>query len=237
MADPISAVGTIASTGFGSVHSTLSVSPTTAGDVLVFSAVVAGTGITVSTVSGGGVTSGQWTRILTPVQFTSPNVATQSMEMWLGPVTTTGSSTITVTFTTTTTNSALYSQQFTSGGGPGTVWALDGVQTGSKNNSTASTTITFPTLTPGGSARAYVGLGYAGGTGSISGATAGYTVQLDTNHNPFIYDSSVASAQSPTSVQTSAKSDTIAALITATNPASRRQLRVITQAINRASRF
>lgn len=221
MADPISAVGTLASSGFGSAHLTQAFTPTKVGNAIVFGATVAGTGITVATVSGGGVTT--WVRIVAPVQFTSPNVATQSMEMWLGVITAAGSSTITITTTSSTTNSGLYAQEFGCvGGGPGTIWAVVAGQTGSTNNSTAGLTIQFPTLTPSGLFRAYVGVGYAGAQASTSGATAGYTSQIDANSNPFLYNPSVAnSAQSPTCVTTSGKSNTVAALITATNPTPR----------------
>lgn len=224
--DLISAVGVFAKTGFGSVHTTLSVSPVTFGDAMVFGAVVDGTGRNISTITGGGCansgsgTYGAWTRVGSPVQFTSPNVATQSMEFWLGTVTTTGSSTITVTFTSAgSTNTALCCQEMTSGGRSATIWSADGT-VASTNNSTASTTITYPSRTPSAINRAYIGLGYAGGTGSTSGATAGYTVQLDQNNNPFIYNPSVSTVQTPTSVQTSAKSNTIAMLIKADNPTS-----------------
>ena len=131
--DLITAVGVMAKTGFGSVHTTLAVSPVNLGDAMLFAAVVDGT-------------------------------------------------------------------------------------VGSTNNSTNSTTITYPSRTPSGPNRAYIGLGYAGGTGSTSGATAGYTVQLDQNNNPLIRNPSVSTVQTPTSVQTSAKSNTIATLIKADNP-------------------
>lgn len=216
----ISAVGTLKSTGFVSVVATLSVSPTTIGNAMVFSTWVSNTGTTptVATVTGGGCTN--WRVILPSTQFTSPP-ATQRGDVWIGTVTTPGASTITITSSTGSFpgNNALYCQEFTAGTGPNTIWSLDAGQTGVRTNGSASTTITFPTLTPGGPNRCYIGPGYAGGTGSTTGGTAGYTVQLDANNNPFIYNTNVSTAQSPTSVQTSSTSDAMGVLIFAVDPA------------------
>lgn len=228
MVNPISAVGTLKSTGFASGNNTLAVAPAALGNLLVLATwITTSSGApTVSAVSGGGCPAsgsglfGAWTRILASTQFTTPP-ATQRGDIWIGTATATGSSTITTTSSSGTwpgTN-GLFSQEFTSGGGQGTVWAADG--SGSTKTNATSTTITFPTLTPAGPNRIYLGPGYAGGTGSTSGGTAGYTVQLDANHNPFIYNTSVSTVQSPTSVQTSSTSDAMGILITATNPTAR----------------
>jgi hypothetical protein len=141
----------------------------------------------------------------------------------MGKVTTTGSATITITSSTGSWpgSNGLYAQEFTCVGVSSmTVWAVDGTQTGTKTNGT-NTNITFPTLTPGGVLRAYIGPGYAGGTGQTTGGTSGYTVQIDSvNHNPFIYNANVSTAQTPVSIQTSSTSDAMGMLITATNPYS-----------------
>jgi hypothetical protein len=215
----ISAVGTLKSSGFVSHQATLPVSPTTLGNVQIFATWVSTSSgaPSVATVSGGGVTT--WTRILASTQFASP--VAQRGDVWMGPVTSTGSSTITITgsgaFVGT---NGLFCQEFTCAGvSVGTLWALDGTQAGTKTNTT-STSITYPTLTPSGTFSAYVGPGYAGDTGILTGGTSGYTVQLDSNHNPFIYDGAVPnSAQSPAAQQsTSSTSATMGVLITATNP-------------------
>lgn len=218
----ISAVGTLKKTGFISTdpgRGQLAVTPTTIGNLLVLATwVTTSAGApSVSAVANGGATT--WTRILPSTQFTTPP-ATQRGDVWIGQVTTTGAGTIQLTSSTGSWpgSNGLFCQEFTCVGvGPWTVWAVDGAQTGTRTNAT-STTITYPTLTPGGPLRAYVGPGYAGGTGSTSGATAGYTVQLDGNNNPYIYNANVSTAQSPTSVQTSSTSDAMGVLITATNP-------------------
>lgn len=234
----ISGVGTLTSGGFASAKATQAVTTVTLGGLLVlgvWNSTSSGTP-TVSAVSGGGVTT--WTQVLTSTQFTTPP-ATQRGAVWMGQITTTGAGTVTITSSTGSfpgTN-GLYLQEFTCVGvTPSTVWAVDGTQTGTKANTTASTSITFPTLTPGGQFRAYIGPGYAGGTGSITGGTAGYTVQVDsTNHNPFIYNGNVFTAQSPVSIQTSSTSEAMGILVTATNPMP--QLTVNRARLTRASHW
>lgn len=216
----ISAVGTLASGGFSSGKSTQAVTPVTKGGLLVLGVwnTTSSGNPTVSAVSGGGVTT--WTQVRASTQFTTPP-ATQRGAMWMGQITTTGSATVTITSSTGSfpgTN-GLYLQEFSCAGvSTATTWAIDGSQTGTKANTTSSTSITFPTLTPGGSLRAYIGAGYAGSTGSTSGGTSGYTVQIDSvNHNPFIYNTNVSTAQSPVSIQSpTSTSETMSILVTAT---------------------
>jgi hypothetical protein len=144
-------------------------------------------------------------------------------DLWLGKVTTTGASTITITGTSSLSSiqCSLCAQQFSSGGGSRTVWAPDGA--GAQKNNASSTTMTWPTLTPSGTLRAYVGFMYCGQTGTTSGAASGYTPQLTTsNNNTYLYDPNVPnSAQSPTALQTPAGvSGGCGVLITATNPST-----------------
>lgn len=218
----ISAVGTLASGGFASAKATQAVTPVTKGGLLVlgvWNTTSSGTP-TVSAVSGGGVTT--WTQVRASTQFTTPP-ATQRGAMWMGQITTPGAATVTITSSTGSFpgSNGLYLQEFTCVGvNLATVWAIDGAQTGTKANTTSSTSITFPTLTPGGLLRAYIGAGYAGSTGSTSGGTAGYTVQIDSvNHNPFIYNANVSTAQTPVSIQSpTSTSEAMAILVTATIP-------------------
>lgn len=80
--------------------------------------------------------------------------------------------------------------------------------------------MTWPSLTPAGTLRAYIGYGVVANTGQTTGATAGYTVGLDVNHNMVIYNPNVAvSAQAPIGTQnTAGASGTVAALVTAMTP-------------------
>lgn len=217
--NPITANATALWKATGTGLKTLSVVPSVVGALLVLTTTDANN-ITSTAVSGGGCNAsgsgldGAWQRIAGPFSSASP----ASTEMWMGKVITAGSSTITITNTDTTNTIRLNCKEFNSGGGIGTAWAQDGAG-GSITNAT-STTVTFPTLTPTGINRLYVGFGF-NGTGLTTGATpAGTTVELDPGTNPYLYNPSVAnSAQTPTSQQSgSATSAMIGALITATNP-------------------
>lgn len=173
-------------------------------------------------ISGGGCNAsgsgldGAWQRIAGPLT----NTSSSKIEMWMGKIITAGASTITVTNSVSTGNLRLNCKEFDTLGGQGTIWTQDGV--GGSTNNAASTTVTFPTMTPSGINRLYVGFG-TNGTGQTTGATAGYTVELDPGTNPMIYNPSVPnSAQTPISTQASsgaAVSYLIAALIYAITPA------------------
>ena len=121
---------------------TLSVSPSTVGDAWVLAVRVSNSSTNVSSVTGGGV-GGDWTK-LTRVRDSTQN---GDIEEWLGPISKTGSSAVTVHFSrgVSGTRVELDAQEFTNGNGS-TVWS-DDVSAGAKND-TASSTITYPTLTP-----------------------------------------------------------------------------------------
>lgn len=215
----ISAVGTIASAA-ASGKTTQAVTTTTLGNCLIC-AVGLGTTTTISvaTMSGGGCNAsgsglyGAWTRIAGP--FDGGNTSSD-IEIWMGAVTTTGSGTITITGSASISGitNRMVVREFTAGLGLRTRWLLDSA--GSLTNST-STTITFPTLVASFSAELYIGWGIAGTTASTSGATSGYTVQLDPNNNPFMWNASVSGSQSPTCAQSpTGLSNVVAAMIYAT---------------------
>jgi len=197
---------------------TLTVAPANLGDLMVMTSTHA-TSQAITLVSGGGCPAsnsglpGAWTRIAGPFA----NSSSAHIEMWMGRVTTTGSQTLTLTINNTGNQIRINCKEFGTGGGAGTVWTQDG-SPGTRANTSATTTVTFPSLTPSGPNRLYIGFG-TNGTGNVNGATAGYTVELDPGTNPVIYDASVPqSAQAPTSVTTSNVSYTVAALIKADNP-------------------
>lgn len=195
---------------------TLSVTPSAIGALLVL-ATSMGSNTTSTAVSGGGCNAsgsglfGAWTRVAGPVS----SAGSWSMELWMATVITGGGSTITVTNTSVGTN-RLNCKEFNTAGGAGTLWSQDGAG-GSKSNAT-STTVTYPTMTPSGPNRLYVAFAL-NGTGSATGQTAGYSLELDPGTNPYLYNASIPqSAQTPTSVTTSSASTAIAALIKADNP-------------------
>lgn len=208
-AGPIGATGAAATSG-GTGTTTLPVSPTAVGDVLILASNLTSTSLAVSSVAGGGVTT--WTRIAGNFVGT-----TNTLSIWMGRVTTAGAATVTITGSGSlaAVTSRLVAQQFTSAGGAGTTWAVDVAGTGRNNSS--STTVTYPTVVPGGSNRAYIGYAQTTSVGLTTGATSGYTVVLDNGSNQLVYASPVTGSQSPTALQTSAGvSSTLGVTISAT---------------------
>jgi RHS repeat-associated protein len=201
----ISALGTLAQSD-GTGNTTLSVDPQHVGDALVLSTMAQNPYVSITAVSGGGAT---WQ----PITSLSYGYET---EMWLGTVTATGSSTITVTFSSSvaSTGVELDAQEYTSSTGASTTWGID--KTGYLKNTTSSSTLTYPTLAPTGTGEVYVGFANAP-EWAESGATTGFTYVTSDWGDQLIYDPSVSASESPTGTQYAAStSGTIGALLTAT---------------------
>ncbi len=204
----ISAVGSL-HTASGTALTTLSVSPSTVGDMLAVTVMNTSTSVTVSSLSGGGVTT--WTK----AAGFAGSVGTDE-EIWYGKVTTAGASTITATWSgsiagDTTEYSA---QEFSASTGSGTTWAVD--HTGTLNNASSSTT-TYPSLSPTGSSELY--FGYMIDATATGGSTTGFTYATTSASNQVAYNPSVSSpsAYQPTGTQTPAStSSAVAATFTAT---------------------
>lgn len=185
------------------------------GDMLMVTTHIASATVHIASLSAPGVTT--WTHVGGAVS------GTHSVDVWLGPVTNENAIS-SITFTgsaaiTATVNS--YTGQIFTAGGQGTSWSVDG-SLATLNNAASSTTITYPTLTPAGSAELYFGYGIATGTPALTtGATAGYTVAVDGANNAVMYNPGVSAVQSPTTLQTSsAASFSLGCLIVATPPAA-----------------
>jgi RHS repeat-associated protein len=204
----ITAVGSLVSQHARSL-STLSVSPQNVGDAMVLAVgVFSGSAPTVTSVSGGNAT---WQKLTN----TADSSTGTDTELWLGTVTATGSSNITVTYSgsVSSNNIELNAQEYTNGTGASTAWSGD--VAGSSQNHTSSTTVTFPSLTPSASGEAYVGYGdETNDTGG--GTTSGFTYDATSDLNAFIYNTNVSSAVSPSATQSPAgESDTVGALLRA----------------------
>lgn len=218
MANTITAVGSAINTETTSGN-TISVSPASVGNCLVVWGFASDTSAHFfSAISGGGVTA--WTAI----QSTTSYFSQYALAMWFGKVTAAGSATITLTQSGTFANDSWITVQEFTVGSSGAVWAIDGTQSATKSNGTASSSVTYPTLTPSGTLRMYVGGGMGLGSPALTtGQTSGYTVAAFSSSYPPVamYNPSVAnSAQSPVTAQTSsAQSSTMGALITGTIPA------------------
>jgi hypothetical protein len=203
---PVGGWTQVAATG----NTTLSVNPQTVGDLMVVYAKVPNTSISLTSVSGGGVST--WTK---GVQFFATAV-TEDMEIWFGKITTPGPSTITFTWSASVSSliTECGAQEFTAGFGSSTVWALD---TSGTINNTSSSTVSFPPLTPANTGELYVGYCWAQNN-SAAGSTAGFTYTLTPNVNINTYDPNVSSAVSPTATQSPAgNSAGVAVLIHVSN--------------------
>jgi RHS repeat-associated protein len=204
----ISAVGSLQQSD-GTGDTTLSVNPQHVGDALILSAFINGSQ-SISSISGGGST---WQKLARGY----PGVW-GSVELWLGTVTATGSSTITVSFSSSVSGeeTSLSAQEYTNGTGATTTWAED---TGAGLNG-SSTTITFPTVSPSvTTGELYVGFDQVPGTSSV-GSTSGFTYD-HADFGLFIFDPAVTAAVTPTaSVSPSASYESVAALVRAGVPST-----------------
>jgi RHS repeat-associated protein len=203
----ISAVGSLQQTS-GNGVTTLSVNPQHVGDALILSAFINGSQA-ITSISGGGATWQKLARYAGAFGY---------LELWLGTVTSTGSSTITVAFNSSvaTTLIGLNAQEYTNGTGPSTTWAGD---VGSGLNGSSST-ITFPTVTPSVSTgELYIGFAITGGSTSF-GSTSGFTYD-HANYGLFIWNPSVVTTSTPTASQSpSAAYESVAALVRAGVPST-----------------
>lgn len=211
----IAPVGTPATTST-TAATTLAIATVNVGDLVVVGTWVGSATVHISSLSGGGVTT--WTHLLGPSVLSG---FAQSMDLWWGVVTSTGSQTITFTGSAALTGltCGYAARQFTIGG-LGSTWTIDGTQTGTKTNVSAAL-MTFPTLTPGGAGRLYVGSGIHGGFGAGYPLTSGYAdaTVAQVMATPLIYNTSVSTAQSPTATGgNSAASLTDAAIFIGTVP-------------------
>jgi len=188
---------------FSSGRTTLSVSPATAGDLMVMGVKCLNDCGHVASVSGGGVTT--WNLVKA---FTS----NEHEELWEGTVTTTGASTVTVTYTATpSSNCELAVEEFTAGLGASTNWTVET----SGTNSGSSATANYPSLTATQTNGLYFGYSW-GGSNATGGSTSGFTYYTTSNHDELIYNPTTTNGTtySPTSTLTSSAGwDTLGMII------------------------
>jgi hypothetical protein len=190
----ISAVGSYYH-GDSASLATLSVAPVNLGDLLVLAARPVSVSSIVSTVSGGGVTT--WTKL---IQYQDASYGAD-IELWMGPVTVTGTATITLTYTGGTGTVELTAQEFSVNFGRPPVWTFDKA---SATTTALSTTVPFPSLTPARNVELYVGYGFIGTTG-VAGSTPGVVYDvLPSSSNIFLYATAVTTTLAPVCTQTAA---------------------------------
>ena len=152
----ISAVGALANKS-GNNTKTLSVSPQHAGDLEVLAVKVSSSSVSATSVTGGGVST--WT------QAAHVTEGGNQLQIFTGPVTSTGSSTLTVNYSASVTSiyTGLAAREFSSSAGASTTWTTDAAA-GIANAS--STTVTFPKLSPAASGELYFGYAAVANSGS-----------------------------------------------------------------------
>lgn len=211
----ISAVSEVVGSSSKNVK-TIALNPTSVGNLYILQIVIESStsSYAPSAVTGGNCT---WTEI---GNIDSTSIGDQ-ISSWMGVATATGSSTATLTSSGGSQYYDMVAEQFTCASvGATTTWIVDSSNT---QTNTSNKTVTYPTLSPSGSNRMYVGNGCGAQSNSATGQTSGYTVDLDAEDNALIFNTSVSAlgSQAPTTQQTSAGvSITIGALIYAMNPAT-----------------
>jgi hypothetical protein len=183
--------------------------PQNVGDVLVLMAEESGTS-TITGVSGGDVTT--WTEVnVSPAS--SPALRT---EMWMGVITSTsGTPSVSVTYNTTPTSYEDAVMEFTAANvNSNSTWGVN--STGVLLNPTASTTITYPTLTSEGASEIYVGYAQSQAGGSAgSYQNFSYKVTGGSNVITYVSPTSYNTPYTPTASQLSGESNTVAAILVA----------------------
>jgi len=171
-----------------------------AGDVLILSVKIANNTVSVGSVAdSNGFTSG-WTRLVGP--FIDTQATPHTQEIWMGNLATAGSTQIQITYSGTigATSVEIDFNEFSIGWGTATTWSLDPTKTATLNQGTASTTHTWPSLTPTDTRKELiVGRGRVPAGGNYSNATptaTGTTVYSNVNANPVIYSLGITAATS-----------------------------------------
>lgn len=204
----------------GSALLTLAVVPVAVGDILVFAFQAASTSLS-SSVSGGGVTT--WTRA-SGHEDTNDQ---QLVEIWWGPVTATGSATITVTNSGATGFNRVYAREFSST--PSGTWSVVAASpspaTSSASSSGTGTAVSYPSLTGSG---LYIGNADSVFGSMSGGSTSGFTYDNNNGHQEYAWNVAAVNA-APTSVQTNTGDYEICAALFQTtsgaNPAGSEQPR------------
>jgi YD repeat-containing protein len=203
----ISAVGSIAQS-VANGDSTLSVNPQHVGDALVLGISVNASN-PVTSVSGGGAT---WKFLARETGSLLGNT-----ELWLGTVTSTGSSTITVSYTTSigSTHVDIAAQEFTDGTGASTTWSED--TSGIMNNSGVSA-VQLPTLTASASGELYVGLASTSNP-VTTGSTSGFTYDLIAS-GLYTFNSNIWGNVTPTATMTTGNYGSVGVTLAASAPST-----------------
>jgi hypothetical protein len=184
------------------------VSPTNLGDIMV-AFIAPQKSNTVNSLTGGGVSA--WSQVTSTINGTG-------MAMWRGQVTTTGSQCVALSLSGASGNNDIAIFEYTTGSTTGS-WVVD--SSNSQYNSTSSTTVAYPNLTPQSTKDLYIG--YARGTSTMSaGSTTGFTYTTSTTTTDMgAYNTAISTTVQPNALQSiSGTSTTAGALIAAYSSSS-----------------
>jgi len=190
----------------------VTVAPSTIGDEMVMTTQIPTSGVTVTNVSGGGVTN--WNKVIA----NAGNGTVNRVEMWVGTVTSIGSTSLTVTYSSSPGANEITATEFTAAGvNASTSWGIE--SSAAQLNSTSSTTVTYPNATAVNGSELYIGYAQVQNPPATSGSTSGFSyIQTSTQHNMLTYNTSLSANASyqPTATQNSTgQSNTIEAVLTA----------------------
>ncbi|HET9174066.1 MAG TPA: hypothetical protein VFN56_02155 [Candidatus Saccharimonadales bacterium] len=191
---------------------TVTVSPSTIGDEIVLTTQIPTSGVTVTSVSGGDVST--WNKVVTSAN----NSSVHRVEMWVGTVSSLGSSTLTVTYSSSPGAEEVTATEFTAAGAnASTSWGIE--SSAAQLNSTSSTTVTYPSATAVNGSELYVGYAQVQNPPGSAGNTSGFNyIVTSTQHNVITYntDLSANTTYQPTANQNSSgESNTVEAVLTA----------------------
>lgn len=186
----------------------LTFTPSATGDVIVLAVNFASaSAFSVSSVSqtGGGV-SWQTSAAATKTDSTGFTAPGKRVEIWYGTVTGTSGTAISVTFSgTDNVNTEIVAEEFSTPLGSGTKWSL--TTAGTDANDTASTSVTYPSLTSSHSGELYWGYNADSATPLATGSAGGLTsttYEVTGNNNAIAYGINNTSGSSSQPVQNTA---------------------------------
>lgn len=193
--------------------------PTTVGDEIVVTTQIPTSGVSVCAISGGEVTT--WSKVVA----LNGNGTVNRVEMWVGTVTSIGSTPIALTYTSTTCptstsagSNEITATEFTAAGvNSSTSWGIE--SSGSQLNSTSSTTVTYPSATSVDGSELYVGYAQVQNPPASSSSYPNFSyIPTSTQHNMLVYDADLSAntTYQPTANQSSAgESNTVDTVLTA----------------------
>jgi len=170
---------------------TLGVQVSNVGSLLAVAHKTASSTINMSGVSDtAGITSG-WTKVAGP--YTDTNGTPHTQDIWIGVSTGTGATTLNFTYSATIGSTSCDTTFAEFYNGYPSTFARDGTQQSSKNNTTASTAISWNALTASLANEIFIGRARvpAGAPYKVF-VPAGFDGIMDSNANPFMYGSGMA---------------------------------------------